>query len=93
MKKWIVILHNGKELKSMENVLPDAETLWIHVFTERIQTALTPFKADIEKEGGQVTVNLKGTTNNRVDHDIQFIGLSKGLQEKAHRAAIEGLSD
>lgn len=93
MKKWIVLLHDGKELKSSKDALPDAETLYVEILSERIESALSPFKSEIEKEGGQVRVDFKGNAQGQPQHNIQYIDLSKGLEEKAHQSVLKGLSD
>jgi hypothetical protein len=57
----IHILFHGKKLEKLESDdIPDADKLVTHAMAQDVANALTPLIADIEKGGGEVTVDLKG---------------------------------
>ena len=83
MKPWIEIRYNGKQFKSLVNSdLPDVDKLVIQTMGEGVQASLTPLQPKIEDEGGQVTIDIKGTNS----FEYAFEGLSDELKQKIRKA-------
>lgn len=57
----VAILYNGKDFNSIEkSKAPDEEILLSIGMAQTVHDALSRLTSEIEKEGGEVTVNVKG---------------------------------
>ena len=83
MGNAIKILYNGKEFKTFEKAIAsEVDKLVTQAMAQNIENALAPLLPEIEKEGGKVTVNLKGPSM----FEISTKDLSEKLKQKVLRA-------
>lgn len=83
MKEAIKILYNGKDFKNVEKaVMPDVEKLVTLGMEQNIREAISPLLPAIEKEGGQVMVNIKGP----MMFEVEAKNISEELKKKVMAA-------
>jgi hypothetical protein len=83
MENQIKILFNGKAFNHIEDAdLPDDHILVTQMMAEDIAAVLEPLRSEIEKEGGEVTVDLKGPTV----FEISTKDLSEKLMTRVRKA-------
>lgn len=79
----ITILYNGRQLSGVEKAnVPDEEKLVTLSMANDAEAALEPLRVEIEKEGGEVTIDLKGPSMLHIATE----GLSDKLKQKVMKA-------
>jgi hypothetical protein len=79
MESAVKILYDGRKFESFQKTTrPDFDKLLIQGMAYDIEAALAILAPEIEKEGGEVTVNVKGPTMFEISTD----GLSDKLKNK-----------
>jgi hypothetical protein len=79
----VAILYNGKDFNNIEKAkTPDEEILLSIGMAQSVHDALSPLMSEIEKEGGDVTVNVKGPNL----FEVSTTDLSDKLKQKVLKA-------
>ena len=78
----VEIVYDGKDLSRLEQAnIGDEEKLVTQAMAGSIAAALEPLKSEIEKEGGAVTVDIKGPAM----FEVSTEHLSEKLGEKVRK--------
>ena len=79
----VAILYNGKNFDTIQKAkAPEEEVLLSIGMAQSVHDALNPLLAEIENEGGDVTVNVKGPNM----FEVSTSDLSDKLKQKVLRA-------
>ena len=83
METSIRIRYNGKKFSSIEkSPAPDEDILVTVAMAMDVEAALEPLQPDIEREGGHVSINLKGPSM----FEIYAEDISDKLKRKVMKA-------
>ena len=83
MARGITILYNGKQFSRVEKAkAPDEQILATVGMALDVEAALEPLRAEIEKQGAQVSVDLKGPSM----FEIYTKHISDKLKQKVLKA-------
>jgi hypothetical protein len=79
MKITLETLYNGKPYKNIDDAILDAT---IDGVTDSLKEGIDPFLAELEAEGGTVTINITGDSIETINGELQFNNVSDGLRER-----------